>query len=167
MDQSVKDLINEQITHEFYAAYLYLAMAAHFEEENYAGFAQWFRMQAKEEEAHAMKLFDYMVERGERIELNQIDKPPVEFGAPIDAFRGALAHEQKVTGLINTMYEAAVSAKDYPTQVMLQWFIEEQVEEEDTTGTAVERLERAGDSNAALMFLDAEYGKRSTGAHEH
>lgn len=167
MDEKVKDLINEQITHEFYAAYLYLAMAAHFEEENYEGFAQWFRMQAKEEEAHAMKLFDYMVERGERIELQQIDKPPVSFGAPVEAFKAALAHEQKVTGLINTIYEAAMSAKDYPTQVMLQWFIEEQVEEEDTTGTAVDRLEMAGDSHAALMFLDSEYGKRSTGAHGH
>ncbi len=167
MDQSVKDLINDQITHEFYAAYLYLAMAAHFEEHNYEGFAQWFRMQAKEEEAHAMKLFDYMVERGERIELQQIDKPPVEFGAPIDAFKAALAHEQKVTGLIHKIYEEAVSVKDYPTQVMLQWFIEEQVEEEDTTGRAVERLEMTGGNNAALMFLDAEYGKRSAGAHEH
>lgn len=167
MDGKVKDLINDQITHEFYAAYLYLAMAAHFEEANLGGFAQWFRMQAKEEAAHAMRLFDYMVERGERIELKQIDKPPVDFGAPVDAFKAALAHEQKVTGLINKIYEAAVGAKDYPTQVMLQWFIEEQVEEEDTTGTAVERLEMAGESNAALMFLDNEYGKRSTGAHEH
>lgn len=166
MDGKVKDLINDQITHEFYAAYLYLAMAAHFEEANFGGFAQWFRMQAKEEEAHAMRLFDYMVERGERIELKQIDKPPVDFGSPVDAFNAALAHERKVTGLINRIYEAAVAAKDYATQVMLQWFIEEQVEEEDTAGTAVERLEMAGESNAALMFLDNEYGKRST-AHEH
>ena len=167
MDSKVRELINEQITHEFYAAYLYLAMAAHFEEENYEGFAQWFRMQAKEEQFHAMKLFDFLVERGARIELEQIDKPPVEFGAPVEAFRAALKHEQKVTGLINAIYEAAVEAKDYPTQVMLQWFIKEQVEEEDTTGTAVERLERAGDNNAALMFLDSQYGERSTGAHGH
>ena len=167
MDQTVKDLINEQITHEFYAAYLYLAMAAHFEDQNYEGFAQWFRMQAKEEEAHAMKLFDYLVERGARIELQQIDKPTVEFGKPVDAFRAALEHERKVTGLINKIYEAAMEAKDYPSQVMLQWFIEEQVEEEDTTGTAVERLEMAGDNHAALMFLDSQYGERSTGAHGH
>jgi ferritin len=167
MDTEVKNLINQQINHEFFAAYLYLAMAAHFEDQNFAGFAGWFRMQAKEEQVHAMKLFDFLVERGERIELLQIDKPLVEFGAPVDAFRAALKHEQKVTGLINTIYEAAIEAKDYPTQVMLQWFIEEQVEEEDTTGTAVERLEMAGDSSAALMFLDREFGERSTGAHEH
>ncbi|MGK7312259.1 MAG: ferritin [Candidatus Longimicrobiales bacterium M2_2A_002] len=167
MDETVKDLINEQITHEFYAAYLYLAMAAHFEDQNYEGFAQWFRMQAKEEEGHAMKLFDFLVERGARPELKQIDKPPVEFGSPVEAFRAALQHEQKVTGLINAIYEAAVEAKDYPSQVMLQWFIEEQVEEEDTTGTAVDRLEMAGDNHAALMFLDSQYGERSAGAHEH
>ncbi len=167
MDQKVKDLINDQITHEFYASHLYLAMAAHFEDENFEGFAQWFRMQAREEAAHAMKLFEHLVERGARIELKQIDQPPMEFGTPLEAFRAALEHEQKVTGLINKIYEAAIEAKDYPTQVMLQWFITEQVEEEDTTGTAVERLEMAGDNHAALMFLDSQYGERSTGAHDH
>ena len=167
MDPKVRNLINEQIAHEFYASYLYLAMAAHFEEQNLEGFAQWMRMQSDEEDEHAMKLFDYLVERGERIELGAIDEPPVEFGSPVDAFRAALEHEKKVTGLINDIYEAAVDAKDYPTQVMLQWFIEEQVEEEDVTGTAVERLEMAGDSNAAIMFLDAEFGKRTTAGHEH
>jgi ferritin len=167
MDPKVRDLINDQIAHEFYAAYLYLAMAAHFEAGNYEGFGQWMRMQAQEEQAHAMKLFDFLAERGATIELKQIDKPPVEFGDPAGAFRKALEHEKKVTGLINTIYEAAVDAKDYPTQIMLQWFIEEQVEEEDSTGTAVERLEMAEGNKAALMFLDAEFGKRSTGAHGH
>ena len=167
MDDRVRSLINDQIAHEFYAAYLYLAMAAQFEAQNYEGFAQWMRMQAKEEDAHAMKLFDYLVERGAQIELKQIDKPPVEFGTPAEAFRKALEHERKVTGLINTIYEAAVDAKDYPTQIMLQWFIEEQVEEEESTGTAVERLEMAEDNRAALMFLDAEFGRRSTAAHGH
>lgn len=167
MDSKVRDLINEQIAHEFYASHLYLAMAAQFEEQSYEGFAQWMRMQSREENAHAMKLFDYLVERGARIELDQIDKPPVEFGTPADAFRKALEHEQKVTGLINQVYEAALEAKDYPTQIMLQWFIEEQVEEEESTGTAVERLEMAGDNRAAVMFLDAEFGRRSTAAHDH
>jgi ferritin len=167
MDPKVRDLINDQIAHEFYAAYLYLAIAAHFERQNYEGFARWMRMQSDEEDAHAMKLFDYLVERGESVELGAIGKPPVEFGTPAQAFRQALEHERKVTGLINRIYEAALEAKDYPTQVMLQWFIEEQVEEEDVTGTAVERLEMAGDNLAALMFLDSQFGERSTGAHEH
>ncbi|MFW5951991.1 MAG: ferritin [Gemmatimonadota bacterium] len=161
MDPKVRQLINDQIANEFHAAYLYLAMAAQFEDQNYEGFAQWMRLQAKEETGHAMKLFDYLVERGEKVELNQIDKPPLEFGSPAEAFGSALAHERKVTGQIHAMYEAAVAAKDYATQVMLQWFIEEQVEEEDSTGTAVERLEMAGDNKAALMFLDAEFGRRA------
>ena len=167
MDRNVRDLINEQIAHEFYASHLYLAMAADFESQNYEGFAQWMRMQSEEEHGHAMKLFEFLVERGETIELNQIDKPPVRFGTPAESFRKALEHEQKVTGLINRIYEAALDAKDYPTQIMLQWFITEQVEEEDSTGTAVERLEMAGDNRAAIMFLDAEFGRRSTGAHDH
>ena len=167
MDPKVRGLINEQIAHEFYAAHLYLAMAAQFESQNFEGFGQWMRMQSEEERAHAMKLFDFLVERGEKIELNQIDKPPVTFGRPAEAFRKALEHERKVTGLINKIYEAAVEAKDYPTQIMLQWFIEEQVEEEDSTGAAVERLEMAEDNNAALMFLDAEFGRRTTAAHGH
>jgi len=166
MDSKVRDLINEQITHEFYASHLYLAMAAHFEQKNYEGFAQWFRLQSEEENAHAMKLFDFLVERGASIELGQIDKPPSEFGSPVGAFKAALDHEKKVTGLINNCYAAAVEAKDYPSQVMLQWFIEEQVEEEDVTGTAVDRLEMAGDNNAALMFLDNQYGERSAGGAE-
>lgn len=167
MDPKVRDLINDQIAHEFYASHLYLAMAAHFEAQNFPGFAQWMRMQSEEEKSHALKLFEYLVERGEAIELKQIDKPPVEFGTPVESFRAALEHEKKVTGLINRIYEAAQEARDYPTQIMLQWFIEEQVEEEDSTGSAVDRLEMAGDNNAALMFLDADFGKRSTAAHDH
>ena len=165
MEPNLRTLINDQIAHEFYAAYLYLAMAAHFEAQNYEGFARWMRMQAREETGHAMKLFDFMVERGEVIELNQIDKPPVQFGTPQEAFRSALEHERKVTGMINDIYEAATGASDYPTQIMLQWFIQEQVEEEDSTGRAVEQLERAEDNKAALMFLDSKFGSRTTAEH--
>lgn len=161
MDETVRQLLNDQIAHEFHAAYLYLGMAAHFEHQNYEGFAQWFRLQAKEEVGHAMKLFDYMVERGEKVELNEIGKPPKEFGTPQEAFRSALEHERKVTSLINRIYEASQKANDYPTQIMLQWFIEEQVEEEDVTGSAVDQLEMAGDNRAALLMMDAKFGSRS------
>jgi ferritin len=161
MNDRVRQLINDQIAHEFHAAYTYLAIAAHFEAENYEGFAKWMRVQAKEETEHAMKLFNYLGERGERISLGAIPQPKQDFGAPLDAFRTALAHEQKVTGQINAIYEAAVEAKDYPTMVMLQWFIEEQVEEENNTGTAVTQLEMAGDNKTALLFLDSRFGARS------
>lgn len=165
MNEKVRGLVNHQIAHEFHAAYTYLAMAAHFEAENFEGFAKWMRMQAKEETGHAMRLFEYLVERGERIDLNEIEQPGREFGTPLEAFRAALKHEQKVTGQINAIYEAAVEAGDYPTQIMLQWFIQEQVEEESSTGTAVERLEMAGDNRAALLMLDAQFGSRSTAEH--
>jgi len=161
VNDNVRTLVNDQIAHEFHAAYTYLAIAAHFESQNYEGFARWMRAQAKEETEHAMKLFEYLVERGARIELNAIPQPKRDYGSPLDAFRTALEHERKVTGQINAMYEAAVEAKDYATQVMLQWFITEQVEEEDITGTAVERLEMAGENKAALLFLDGKFGARA------
>jgi ferritin len=165
MDAKVRNLINDQIAHEFHAAYQYLAIAAHFEADNYEGFARWMRVQAKEETEHAMRLFDYLVERGERIELKEIGQPGRDFGSPVEAFRAALAHERKVTGQINAIYEAAVEAKDYPTQVMLQWFIQEQVEEENITGTAVERLDMAGENRAALLMLDSQFARRSEEGH--
>jgi len=161
VNDNVRTLVNDQIAHEFHAAYTYLAIAAHFESQNYEGFARWMRAQSKEETEHAMKLFDYLVERGARIELNAIPQPKQDYGTPLEAFRTALEHERKVTGQINEMYEAAVEAKDYPTQVMLQWFIQEQVEEEDNTGTAVDRLEMAGENKAALLFLDGQFGARA------
>jgi ferritin len=161
MNDRVRQLLNDQIAHEFHAAYTYLAIAAHFEAENYEGFAKWMRLQAKEETEHAMKLFEYLVERGERVSLGSIDQPKQDYGTPLEAFRTALSHERKVTGQINAIYEAAAEAKDYATQVMLQWFIEEQVEEENVTGTAVDQLERAGDNKAALLFLDSRFGARS------
>jgi ferritin len=161
MHDRVRQLLNDQVAHEFHAAYTYLAIAAHFESENYEGFAKWMRLQAKEETEHAMKLFDYLVERGERISLGVIEQPKQEYGSPLEAFKTALAHEQKVSGQINAIYEAAMEAKDYPTMVMLQWFIEEQVEEENLTGTAVDQLEMAGENRAALLFLDSRFGARS------
>lgn len=166
MDSKVKELINDQVANEFYAAYLYLSMAAHFEAENYEGFAGWMRTQAKEETGHAMRLFDFLVERGEAVKLKQIDAPAHDFGSPVEAFKAALEHERKVTGQIGKIYEAAREANDYPTQVMIQWFIEEQVEEEDTTGRAVDQLEMAGDNKAALLMLDSKFGSRSTAVEE-
>jgi ferritin len=163
MNDRVRQLLNDQIAHEFHAAYTYLAIAAHFESSNYEGFAKWMRLQAQEETEHAMKLFEYLVERGERISLGTIEQPKQDYGTPLDAFRTALAHERKVSGQINAIYEAATEAKDYPTVVMLQWFIQEQVEEENVTGTAVEQLEMAGDNRAALLFLDGRFGARSGG----
>lgn len=157
---SVQDAINEQIKNELYSAYLYLAMSAHFEAETLPGFAQWTRLQAQEEVDHAMRFFDYLNERAGRVVLHTIDQPPVEFGSPLDVFEMILEHEQKVSALINNLFEVATAEKDYATQVMLHWFIEEQVEEEDNAGLMVERLRLAGDNKAAILQLDHFAGSR-------
>jgi ferritin len=160
MDKAVHDAVNAQIKMEFDSAYIYLAMAAHFEDENLSGFAGWMRLQAAEEKGHAMRLFDYLVERGARVVLKGIDEPPAKFGSPKEIFEMALEHERKVTASINKLYGLAVEKNDYPTQVMLQWFIEEQVEEEDSAETAVQQLSMAGDNMAALLMLDRQFGAR-------
>jgi len=158
--KNVQDSINEQIKNELYSAYLYLAMSAHFEHETLPGFARWTRLQAEEEVEHAMRLFDFLNERAGRVILEAIDKPKVEFGTPLEVYEMILEHEQKVTALINNLFEVALSEKDYATQVMLHWFIEEQVEEEDNAGFMVERLRQAGNSIAAILQLDLMAGSR-------
>ena len=161
INETVQNAINEQIKDELYSAYLYLAMSAHFEAENFSGFAKWTRMQAEEEVEHAMKLFDFVNERGGRVKLQAIAQPAVEFGTPLEVFGEILKHEQKVTALINRLYEVALNEKDYATQVMLHWFIDEQVEEEDNASGMVERLKMAGDNKGALLQLDQYAASRS------
>ena len=164
MDETVRELVNRQVAQEFHAAYLYLAMAAHLEQQSYEGFAGWMRAQAQEETEHAMRLFDHLLERGERVELATIEGPGTDFGTPLETFSAALEHERKVTAQINDIYEAAREAKDRPTQILMEWFVQEQVEEEDSAGRAVDQLEMAGDHPAALLMLDARFGSRRAGA---
>ena len=161
MDSTVQDRINEQIKHELDSAYIYLAMTAHFEAENLPGFAHWMRLQAREEVGHAMRLFDYVNDRGGRVTLRALDEPASRFDAPISVFRAALEHERHITGLIHELYQLAVEKRDFATQAQLQWFITEQVEEEKSASTIVEQLEMAGDSRAALLYLDRQLGARA------
>jgi len=158
---TVQNAINEQIKNELYSAYLYLAMSAHFESQGLPGFASWTRMQANEEVEHAMKLFDYVNERSGRVVLEVIEKPPVEYGSPVEVFEMILTHEQKVTGLIHKLYEIAKNENDYATEIMLHWFIAEQVEEESNSGMMVDQLKMAGDHKAAILHLDRYAGKRT------
>ncbi len=160
MDQKLTDALNDQLNNELFAAYTYLAMHAHFEDENWPGFAKWMELQSHEEVEHAMKFYNFILERGEQVKLQAIDEPPAEFQSPLDIFQKALAHEQKVTQRIHEIYQIAQEVGDYPTQVFLHWFIEEQVEEENITGDAVAMLERAGDQMGALMVLDRQFGER-------
>lgn len=160
LSQKLQDAINEQIRDELYSAYLYLSMAAYSETANLPGFAHWMRLQGQEEISHAMKFFDYVNERGGRVVLHAIDQPQTEFESPLSIFEMTLEHEQKVTGLIHKLYELALDEKDYPTQVMLQWFIEEQVEEEGSASQILETLKMIGDKGHALVMLDRALGQR-------
>lgn len=161
--QKVQDAINEQIKNELYSAYLYLAMSAHFEAQSLTGFASWMRVQAREEVTHGLKLFDYLNDRGGRVELKAIGAPPSSFESPVAIFRQAYAHEQDVTASIHRLYSLAAQEGDYPTQVALTWFVNEQVEEERTAAEIVAQLEMVGDNRSALLLMDRELGGRRAG----
>jgi ferritin len=163
LSQAVQDAINEQIKHELYSAYLYLAMSAHCQANNLPGSAQWTALQSKEEVGHAMKFFGYINDRGGRVLLQAIDQPPTEWKSLLAMFQQVLEHEQKVTGLIHRLYEVALKEKDYATQIELQWFIAEQVEEEKNAGEIVEQLKRVGEQGPGLMMTDRHLGKRGAG----
>ncbi len=160
LSKTLQEAINEQIKNELYSAYLYLSMSAYCEANNLPGSARWMRLQSQEETAHAMKLFDYVNDRGGRVVLQAIDQPTAEFGSPLDVFQQVLAHEQKVTSLINKLYELAVKENDYPTQIELQWFIAEQVEEEKSASDVVELMKAIGDHGPSLIMADRQLGSR-------
>lgn len=161
MDARVQQALNDQIRHELESAYIYLSMCAHFEAENLTGFAHWMRQQSREELAHAMRLFEYMHDRGGRVTLQALEQPPTAFGAPLAVFEQALEHERHISRLIGECYATAGAAGDTATQVMLQWFVTEQVEEEKSAGQAVDQLRMAGDNRAALFILDRQMAARA------
>ncbi|MCX7983918.1 MAG: ferritin [Bacteroidetes bacterium] len=160
MTTTLLTALNDQVNHEFYAAYLYLSMSAYFEANNLNGFAHWMKVQAQEEVGHALKIYNFILDRGDKVTLKSIAQPPTEFKSPLDSFQQALQHEKKVTGLINSLYELSLKEKDYPAQVMLQWFIDEQVEEEKNASEIIAKLEMIGDSKGMLLHLDHQLGKR-------
>lgn len=161
MNSAVQAAFNDQIKNELFSGYLYLSMSAHLEHENLPGFAHWLRLQAQEELAHAMRLFDHVLRRGGRVELRAIDEPPTEFGSVLSIMESVLEHEQKVTGLIHRLYEVSGEHGDYAAQQELQWFIAEQVEEEDSASTARDQVRMAGDDQAALLMLDQHFASRA------
>jgi ferritin len=163
LSKKIQDALNQQINHELFSSYLYLAMSAHFESANLPGFARWMKVQSEEENEHGMKFFHYVNERGGRVVLEEIAKPPVDYKAPLDVMKKVLEHEKKVTGTIEALYELSLKEKDYATQVMLHWFIKEQVEEEKNATDIIEMLKNIGDSPAGLAMLDSRVGARAKG----
>ncbi len=162
LSKQLLNALNDQIKNEYFASYTYLSMAAHCESINMAGFANWLRRQSEEELGHAMRLFDYVIDRGAQVTLQAIGKPQSQFKSLTNMFQQVLDNEMEVTGMINKLYELALNEDDHATAVELQWFIQEQVEEEKSASDVLEKLKLAGDSGAALIILDAQLGERQT-----
>jgi len=160
ISKKMQDALNEQINAELYSAYLYLAMAAEFESNNLKGMASWMEVQAKEETEHAKRLYDFVNDRGGRVTLKAIDTPPAEWKSPAAAFKAAYEHEQKVTAMIHNLVDVARSEKDKAAEVMLAWFVDEQVEEEAQTSEIAEKLGMIKESANGLFMLDNALGKR-------
>jgi ferritin len=160
LSKALQGALNDQIHKEYYSSYLYLAMSAYLEAQNLPGAAKWTRIQSQEELSHALKLFDHMIDRGNRVTLAAIQQPPAEYGSALQLFEKVLEHEQLVTASIHALYALAVKEQDYPAQVMLQWFVTEQVEEEKNASQVVEQLKAVGESKTSLMLLDRHLGKR-------
>ncbi len=163
LNETMQQALNAQINLEFSAAHNYRAISAYFEALELTGFAHWFRIQSEEETSHAMRFFDYVNDRGGRVQLGAITEPQSEYGSPLDAFENALAHERKVTAAIHMVFAQAVQGNDYATQSMLKWFIDEQVEEEKNAEEVIQRLKLVGSDGTGLLMIDRELAGRTAG----
>lgn len=156
LTDAMVDRLNGQINNEFYSAYFYLSMSAHSEDQNLKGAAAWFMAKHKEETGHAMKFYRYLKDQGARVELKAVAKPPAVYESVLAMFETTLAHEQEVTGSINDLMDAALAAKDHATNVFLQWFVTEQIEEEATVKDIIGRLKLVGERGEGLFMIDNE-----------
>jgi len=156
----MRDAINKQINKELYSAYLYLAMSAEAELKGYKGSAKWFQVQFQEEMGHAMKFKSYLIEQGAAVDLLAIGKPEVGFKSLLAMFEATLKHEKYITSSINGLMDLAVKEKDYASQILLQWYVTEQVEEEANDNEIIGMLKMAGSSTGSLLMIDKQLGKR-------
>jgi ferritin len=166
MSKTMQDAMNEQMKHEFYSFYLYLSMSAFCDRSNLPGLARWMRVQADEETKHAMKIFDHVLDRGGKVELQQLGRPPADFASPREVFEQAHQHEQQVTASINKVYGLAVDERDFASTAFLDWFVKEQVEEEKTSGLLAEQFRMVGEDRPGLLMLDRDLGQRKSGQAE-
>lgn len=161
ISKKVQQAFNSQLNEELYSSYLYLSMAAHFEAKNLKGFAHWFRLQSQEEYGHAIKFFSFILQKGGKVSLTQIGAPKNEWNSIAEVFTDTLAHEQKITSLINGLVEVSMEEKDYAAHTFLQWFVTEQVEEEANVEEIIQKIEMIGDNKSGLFLLDNELGSRT------
>ena len=160
LDEKLVQALNEQVNAEFYASYLYFSMAIYFQSQNLKGFASWMHTQAHEEWGHGMKIITYLLDQGCEVSLKEIAKPQIKWESPLAVFEDSLKHEQKVTGMINDLYNMANSQNDHATGIFLQWFITEQVEEEASATEVIEKLKIADGKPNLIFMLDRELGQR-------
>lgn len=161
LSTAMQKSLNDQVRKEFNAAYLYLGMSAWLAERNLDGFAKWMRIQAREEQGHALRILDYLLDRKASVRLETVEQPKRDWKSPLQVFEAAAKHEAAVSAGVQALYEQASREKDYPTQVMLQWFLTEQVEEEKSSTAIVERLRLVGESPPGLLMLDRQMGERT------
>ena len=162
--KKIQDALNTQINLEQYSAQLYLAMSAHCESKSLRGFAHWLRVQAQEETKHAMKLVTFVLDRGGQLELASIGAPPADFGTITQVFEKILEHEKSITAKINALFELSRAEKDYASEITLQWYVTEQVEEEANVGRILDQLKALGEEGSGIWYLDSQMGKRSATA---
>jgi ferritin len=160
LSKKLLDALNKQINDEYYSSYIYQAMVAYFEDKNLDGCAHWMKMQAEEEHLHALKIFDYVVERGGRVELFAIAEPPKEWDSPRAAFESALEHEKYMTDLISKLADLAIDERDHATNNLMQWYVSEQVEEESNVDDILKKLDMMGDTGTGLFLMDRELMSR-------
>jgi ferritin len=160
INKKIQDALNSQVNLEQYSAQLYLAMAAHCEGRSFRGFAHWLSVQAQEETKHAMKLVKFLLDRGGRLELAPVAAPPAEFGSVVQVFEKILEHEKSITAKIAALFELARTEKDYASEITLQWYVTEQVEEEANVGQILDHLRAVGEQGGGIWYLDGKMGKR-------
>lgn len=161
INEKMEKAFLDQINKEFYSEYLYLSMKAYFSDLNLQGFVNWMDVQVQEEHAHAMGMFDYVIERGGRVILEAIEKPEVDWQSPLEVFKAILKHEEYVTSRINALMDVAEETKDRAAIAFLNWYIKEQVEEEANVGGVLAQLELIGDDKNGLFALDKELATRT------
>lgn len=158
---AMEEALNEQLKQEIYSAYLYMSMSAHSSFIGLKGFSKWFMAQYHEEMVHAMKIYEYILKQGGRVRLLTINETPVEYASPADMFEKTLEHERKVTAKINNLMEKTIEEKDHATRIFLQWYVSEQVEEEESANDILARIKLAADNPNALFTIDGDLGMRT------
>ena len=162
LSESMQKALNAQLNAELYSGYLYLSMSAWFKTINLNGFANWMYHQAQEELMHAMKFYEFILQRGGKVLLTEVSAPPTQWSSPLDAFEKTLAHERGVTEMINDLMEKSIAGRDHAANIFLQWFVTEQVEEEESAGDIVEQLKLVNKDQSGLFMIDRELAQRDS-----